>query len=81
MEFNVRLLLDGRQLDPADYAKVAISCRDIDMIVNHIYELNHPEKDEPSKPGSTTRRGPEPAYSQQAVRGAYHQQVFFTVCL
>ena len=57
MEFKVRLFLDGRQIDPADYAKVVISCRDVDMIVNHIYDVNHSEEPE-------TTEEPEPAMSR-----------------
>ena len=40
MEFKVRLFLGDRLLDPSDYDKVAIHCKDIDRIVNDIYERN-----------------------------------------
>lgn len=63
MEFKVRLFLDGRQIDPADYPKVMISCRDIDMIVNHIYDVNHstePEEAEEAEMEETPTMLPGP---------------------
>ena len=43
MQFKVRLILDGQVLEPSDYSKVHICCRDVDKIVNHIYAINHME--------------------------------------
>ncbi len=40
MEFKVRLFLGDQLLDPSDYSKVYIHCKDIDRIVNDIYERN-----------------------------------------
>lgn len=40
MEFKVRLYLDGKLIDPSDYSKVVISSRNIDRIVNRIYNLS-----------------------------------------
>lgn len=40
MEFKVRLFLDGKLIDPSDYSKVVISSRNIDRIVNRIYNLS-----------------------------------------
>ena len=40
MEFKVRLFLGDQLLGPSDYSKVYIHCKDIDRIVNDIYERN-----------------------------------------
>ena len=40
MEFKVRLFLGDQLLDPSDYSKVYIHYKDIDRIVNDIYERN-----------------------------------------
>lgn len=40
MEFKVRLFLGDQLLDPSDYSKVFINCKDVDRIVNDIYERN-----------------------------------------
>lgn len=40
MEFKVRLFLGDQLLDPSDYSKVYIHCKDVDRIVNDIYERN-----------------------------------------
>ena len=38
MEFQVRLFLDGKRIEPSEYKTIAISCKAIDRIVNDIYE-------------------------------------------
>ena len=40
-QFNVRLFLDGRYIDPSEYPGIQIRCRAVDRIVNRIYDLNH----------------------------------------
>ncbi len=41
VQFKVRLLLDGRVLEPSHYSDVHICCPAVDKIVNHVYEINH----------------------------------------
>jgi hypothetical protein len=39
-EIKVHLYLGGKLLDPSDYDKVFICCKEVDWIVNDIYERN-----------------------------------------
>ncbi len=38
MEYKVRIVCDGKLIEPSDYSKITISNKTIDRIVNDIYE-------------------------------------------
>ena len=38
MEYKVRIVYDGKLIEPPDYPKIVISNKTIDRIVNDIYE-------------------------------------------
>ncbi len=73
MEFKVRLFLDGKLIDPSDYSKVVISSRNIDRIVNRIYNLSlDGQLDE--EPEATIDEEPEqtPIGAEQSGSGREH---------
>ncbi len=50
MEIRVKLFLGDEFIDPSEYDKVFICCRDVDRIVNDIYERNLRWRDRAENP-------------------------------
>ena len=40
MKFKVRIMIDGKLVEPSDYPKVVIANQAVDRIVNEVYETS-----------------------------------------
>lgn len=74
MEFKVRLFLGDRLLDPSDYSKVYIHCKDIDRIVNDIYERNLRWRLENGLPPPMEEDDDEPSAKKPSVLKALEEK-------
>ena len=48
VEFKVRIMIDGKLVEPSDYPKVVIANQTVDRIVNDVYQTSMERNDSPA---------------------------------